>query len=62
MNPISKVDVKRRPGDPQEVSDRTMGNLYYYLPNVPERRGTHAAHASQPYQDQLPNKHPKAKW
>ncbi|KAK8043435.1 hypothetical protein PG993_005865 [Apiospora rasikravindrae] len=32
MNPLSKEKVRRRPGDPQEVSDRTMENLYYYPP------------------------------
>ncbi|KAK8074556.1 hypothetical protein PG997_009219 [Apiospora hydei] len=62
MDPLAKETVRRRPGDPQEVSDRTMKNLYYYPPNVPARRSTYAAQASQPHQSQAPYKHPTNKW
>jgi hypothetical protein len=37
MNPVT--NVKPKPGDPQ-VSNRTMRNLYYYPPHLPDRRTT----------------------
>ena len=38
MNPVT--NLKQKPVDPQEVSYRTMKNLYYYPPNYPDRRTT----------------------
>ncbi|KAI1165922.1 hypothetical protein F5B18DRAFT_649318 [Nemania serpens] len=62
MNPSSKDKVQRRDGDPSEVSDRAMENLYYYPPTNPERRSTYAAEASQPSPSQTTYKHPTDKW
>lgn len=47
MQPISEKKVRRRLGEPKEVSDMTLENLYYYPPNHPERRGTHEVQGAQ---------------
>lgn len=38
--PIRAKHIKRQPGEPKDVSDRTIENLYFYPPNVPDRRST----------------------
>lgn len=48
--PISQNRIRRHPGEPGEVSDKTMENLYYYPPNHPERRSTHEVEGSQKVQ------------
>jgi hypothetical protein len=40
MNPVSRQKFRAKEGDPGEVSDRTMQNLYHYPPNRPDRRRT----------------------
>ena len=40
MNPVSRDKYKPRKGDPGEVADRTMQNLYHYPPNRRDRRVT----------------------
>ncbi|WQF78573.1 hypothetical protein CDEST_03587 [Colletotrichum destructivum] len=46
VNPVTKR-FKVRPGDPGEVSDRTMENLYSYPLNCPDRRRTDEAKKGQ---------------
>lgn len=55
--PISSHKVKRRPGEPKEVSDRTLENLYYYPPNCPERRSTHDISGQNRERFEAPVKH-----
>ncbi|KAI1341685.1 hypothetical protein F5Y15DRAFT_374953 [Xylariaceae sp. FL0016] len=49
MNPIKNEKIKREEGRPQDVSDETLKNLYYYPPNRPDRRGTANDKESQRY-------------
>jgi hypothetical protein len=46
MNPVSRDKFKVKEGDPGEISDRTMQNLYHYPPNRPDRRATQEAKQS----------------
>lgn len=62
MNPLRKERVRRKAGDPEEVSERTMEKLYYYPPNVPDRRSTYDVQASEPSEAQPPLKHSTNKW
>lgn len=55
--PISPQKVKRKPGEPKEISDKTLQNLYFYPPNNPERRSTNDAKGSKGERLPIPIKH-----